>query len=105
MQKKEKQSMHQSERPLLFSMIESANGKTRIWLETTLLQRSARSGKSTLRLLANCWLGWPTMKDLPSTGTWKQTPHLSTDGAPPDGLRPRLLPLKLLRNWSRSETI
>ena len=36
-------------------MIGSANGKIHIWLETTLWLRLARSGKNTLRMLANCW--------------------------------------------------
>ena len=57
-----------------------------------------------LRMLANCWRGWPTMKDPRPTGTWKPTPHLSTDGVPLDGWRPRLLPLKLSPNWNRSAT-
>jgi A-macroglobulin complement component len=65
----------------------------------TRLLLSMRSGKSTLRMLANCWHGWLTMKVLRRTGTLRQTPVLSTDGARLGGWRPRLLPFKLLHDW------
>jgi hypothetical protein len=47
-------------------------------------------------MLANSWRGWPTMKDPPPTGTWKQTPLLSTDGALPGGWETTALAVEAL---------